>query len=143
MIEAGSVALASVRADEGDIAKIGDALDRMLEHLEDYEKYSKADFDFHLAIARASRNRLIYEVLNRLSVSLYSHMAEMNKAFGARVSAENHRKIFKSIREKDVRRAEKFMRENIQESIEMVKNAELIVSPTIPRSKRYAKREAT
>jgi GntR family transcriptional repressor for pyruvate dehydrogenase complex len=139
IIEAGSVALASVRAETDDIVKIGDALERMLAHLEDYEAYSKADFDFHLAIARASRNKLIYEVLNRLSVSLYSHIAEMNKAFGAKVSSENHRKIFQSIREKDVERAKKLMQENIQESIDMVRKAELIAVPQRAPSKRHVK----
>jgi DNA-binding FadR family transcriptional regulator len=123
IVEAGSAALASEKAEANDIVEVHDALERMLNHVRDFKAYSRADFDFHLAIAKASKNKLIYEVLNRLSVSLYIHMAEMNKKFGAQVSAENHRKIFQSIQEKDPQRAEMLMRENIQSSIDMVKKA--------------------
>lgn len=77
ILEAGSAALASERAKQDDIYEIGSALERMLHSIDDLDAYSKADFDFHLAIAKASKNKIIREVLNRLSVPLYSHLAEM------------------------------------------------------------------
>ncbi len=123
ILEAGSAALASERAEQENIGEIGNALEAMLRSIDDLEAYSKADFDFHLAIAKASGNKLIHDVLNRLSVPLYSHLAEMTREFGARVSAEKHRRIFQSIREKDAERSGKLMRENIQASIDMVKKA--------------------
>ena len=121
ILEAGGAGLASERAEQRDIDEIGSALQTMLHSVDDIDAYSKADFDFHLAIAKASKNKLMHEVLNRLSVSVYSHLIEMNKEFGADVSAENHRRIFQSIRDGDVSRSERLMRQNIQASIDMVR----------------------
>lgn len=123
ILEAGSAALASERAQKQDVDEIDKALQTMLHSVHDFDEYSRADFDFHLAIAKASKNRLVHEVLNRLSVPLYSHLAEMNREFGADVSAEKHKRIFQSIRNGDVDRSEQLMRQNIQASIDMVKRA--------------------
>lgn len=123
-IEMGSAGLAAERADEEDIQKIKHALDMMTENVETYTRYSIADYQFHLNIARASKNKIFYWVMMGLKDILYSHFEEMNRELGPKMSIENHQRIFAAIKNKDTKLARRLMRENIQLSIDTIKAKE-------------------
>jgi len=63
MIEPESARLAAERANEDDTQEIRSALQRMEENRTDSDAWSNADLDFHLAIAQAAKNPLIYSIL--------------------------------------------------------------------------------
>jgi DNA-binding FadR family transcriptional regulator len=65
-VEAKLAALAAERATEAEIAAIGDRLDAMRASLHDPREYSRCDFAFHLTVAEAAHNRLLYQVLESL-----------------------------------------------------------------------------
>ena len=48
---------------------MGSALERMLHSIDDLDAYRKADFDFHLAIAKASKNKIIREATPQTNCS--------------------------------------------------------------------------
>ncbi len=116
-VEMGSAGLAAERADKEDLERIQSALDTMRESLENYARYSAADYQFHLNLARASKNEIFYRVMIELKSILYSHFEKMSRDFGPEMSIENHTRIFAAIQQKDAELARRLMRENIELSI--------------------------
>ncbi|MGC8826553.1 MAG: FadR/GntR family transcriptional regulator, partial [Anaerolineae bacterium] len=69
LIEVGLSVMAAQRATTEDIAGIESALQRMEQNLYDDQAFAAADLEFHLAVARAARNRLLerfYQVSREL-----------------------------------------------------------------------------
>ncbi|TKI08522.1 FadR family transcriptional regulator [Martelella alba] len=94
--------LAVSHATQENIDELENALDRMLSNKEDYKKYSQADFDFHLAIARASKNKIFYSVMKSIKNMYYYYLEELNRALGITLeSVEAHIKVFMAIKNRD------------------------------------------
>ncbi|WP_226633445.1 FadR/GntR family transcriptional regulator [Novosphingobium profundi] len=66
LIEGESAALAATQASEKDIAAIAASLEAIARETNDVTESELADRDFHLGIARATRNRAIYEAVEHL-----------------------------------------------------------------------------
>jgi GntR family transcriptional regulator, transcriptional repressor for pyruvate dehydrogenase complex len=122
IIEIESIGLTAIKASKQDIAKIRHNLDNMIANRGDYKKYSIADYQFHLSIARASQNKIYYRVMLRLKDVLYSHFEEMNEDLGPELSVENHKKIFKAIEIRDPKLAKYLLKETIELSINILKS---------------------
>ncbi len=120
-IEMASASLAAERAGDDDIQRIQAVFEVMSESIENYTRYSIADYQFHLNIARASKNTIFYQAMLKLKDVLYSHFEEMNREFGPAMSIENHRKILAAITSKDPQLASRLMKENIELSIKTLK----------------------
>jgi GntR family transcriptional repressor for pyruvate dehydrogenase complex len=120
-IEMASAGLAAERADEEDIQRMKAALDVMNENIENYTQYSIADYQFHLNIARASKNKIFYRVMMKLKDILYGHFEEMNRELGPAMSIENHRRIFAAIKNRNPQLASTLMKKNIELSINTLK----------------------
>ncbi|GAB2937754.1 GntR family transcriptional regulator [Hafnia psychrotolerans] len=94
--------LAVINATAEDITALEQALNRMLVNRDDYKKYSQADFDFHLAIAKASQNKVFYNVMNSIKDIYYYYLEELNRALGITLeSVEAHIKVFMAIKNRD------------------------------------------
>lgn len=116
-IEIESVGLAAIRRNQEDIEFIKAAVDEMVENKDDFIRYSIADYQFHLSIARASKNKIFYSVLKNLKDVFYNHFEDMNKELGGEMSVDNHIRIFEAIRNKDEQLAKILMKDNIELSI--------------------------
>lgn len=66
LVETELCALAATRATEDDLVAIGAHLDAMRRGRDDADAFTRADQEFHLAIATAARNGVIYHVLDML-----------------------------------------------------------------------------
>ena len=55
--------LAAQRAKTDDIRRIHDALAKMKKTVDDYQRFSDRDFNFHIALARATGNNMILEMM--------------------------------------------------------------------------------
>jgi GntR family transcriptional regulator, transcriptional repressor for pyruvate dehydrogenase complex len=66
LIEVHMAGLAAERATDAEVATISRHLETMRESQDDHARYSTADLEFHLAIARASHNQLLYNLLHTL-----------------------------------------------------------------------------
>ncbi|WP_070120463.1 FadR/GntR family transcriptional regulator [Bacillus marinisedimentorum] len=79
VLEAGTVEAAAVRRSEDDLIRIKTALEEMKIATGNEELGEKADFDFHMAIARASGNNLLVSLLNNVSEMMISLMRETRR----------------------------------------------------------------
>ena len=119
-LEGASAALAAQRASDEDIAAIHKALLDMEEAMNKGEIADKADFDFHMAVARATANEFHVSILEALHSATRSGMKvtlKLTKA-GSRERQkrvqEEHRDIFDAISMGDVTGADLAMRYHIQ-----------------------------
>ena len=116
IIEPAAAELAASRADAGDLAALGQALDEMeqtarVRNNGDFEPFVRADMRFHLAIVHACRNELLEQMIRVVySALLVSFRATSRLPGRARASLPKHRAIFDAIRERDPRRAAAAMR---------------------------------
>jgi GntR family transcriptional regulator, transcriptional repressor for pyruvate dehydrogenase complex len=116
VIEARSViesALAGWAADRrtlADMAAIEEQLARLEDTQDDKDRYIENDLKFHLAIARASQNKILFQVLNifqhLLRVWMETTYQETN---GSRDSMVLHRELVAAIRAGDARAAREIM----------------------------------
>jgi GntR family transcriptional repressor for pyruvate dehydrogenase complex len=63
ILECNGVMLAARRANAGDIRQIKETLSKMKGAVRDIQKFSEYDFEFHVALAKASGNNMIYEMM--------------------------------------------------------------------------------
>ena len=66
ILECNAVRLAARRADSEDIERIQNACSKMKEPMSGLKRFIEDDFDFHIALARASKNQLILEMMKHI-----------------------------------------------------------------------------
>lgn len=94
--------LAVKNANDEDIAELEKALNRMLVNKDDYKKYSLADYDFHLAIVKASHNTIFIHVMESLKGIYVHYLEELNRVLGITLeSVEAHIKVFMALKNRD------------------------------------------
>ena len=116
-VEMESVRLAAERADQDDLVRIKRALDGMLQNQDDPPRYSMADYQFHLAIARASRNMIFLRVMTDLKDLLFSHFSKMNRDLGTSLGLDYHVAIYEAIEKRDPASASGLICKNLELSI--------------------------
>jgi GntR family transcriptional regulator, transcriptional repressor for pyruvate dehydrogenase complex len=115
VLEGETAAFAAERRTDEDVLAIAETIDAMAEGLDSAERYIDADLQFHLAIARASRNRIalhmmhaIREILRRSLLALYAVPG------GPEGSLAHHRLILEAIVARDADAARARMRDHLQ-----------------------------
>ena len=113
-IESGAAVLACERADDDDLDRLEDLVDRMAE-ADDFEDYRRADIRFHIGIAEAAQSpRLVSqmtEVQGQMSelIALIAHPEQVLTRSNAQ-----HRRIVSLLRRGDVGRVVRLLREHIE-----------------------------
>lgn len=113
-IEPHMVKLAALNASNRDLEQLHASLERLEDCQGDRERFSRADEQFHLGLAAASHNRLIYWFYKKLSdVRSHAQWGGMKKLI---VNAENietynaqHRAIYAALENRDIEKVEKLM----------------------------------
>jgi GntR family transcriptional repressor for pyruvate dehydrogenase complex len=115
VLEGETAAFAAQRRTDEDVLAMAETIDAMASSLDSADSYIDADLQFHLAVARASRNRIalhmmhaIREVLRRSLLTLYSVPG------GPQASVAHHRLILDAIVAKDADAARERMREHLR-----------------------------
>ncbi len=117
-VEFKCIELAVIHATPDDILDLEKALNQMLVNKNDYKKYSEADFDFHLAIAKASQNKVFYNVMLSIKESYYYYLEELNRALGITLeSVDTHIKVYFAIKNRDASAAVQVLGETMAENI--------------------------
>ena len=120
IVEPENAALAAIHADETDIANILAAIEDMDRIGRPALEFSIADLKFHLDIARATKNSLLFNVSNVIRDVLVSYYRKINELMGIDRALKYHRLIFEAIRDKDPEAARRWMKEHIATTIEDV-----------------------
>lgn len=131
-IELEAAALAAVRRDEEDLARIKNALDLMNEAIERDESSIHADLEFHRAIAIATKNRHFLSMFNYLGevliprARLQTHRINglPQREYLERINRE-HDQIYQAIRAQDVEGARAAMRLHLGSSRDRLRNSAL------------------
>ena len=115
----GAAAAARYRS-TGDVARLLDIIERLDEVKRRLEPGIAEDFEFHMAVAQASRNDYFVSVLASLKDSITEGMLLARTATGLRIEEkltainEQHRLVYDAIRDGDDARARWAMREHLQ-----------------------------
>lgn len=119
-LEVQAISLCVERASEEDIHELEDLVALMEEALEknQFERYNELDVQFHLSIAEASKNRIIYEILNTLQDLLQE---QMKRVFNAPESKERsirrHKQMVDAISNREEQLCRQIMTLHINDSI--------------------------
>jgi GntR family transcriptional regulator, transcriptional repressor for pyruvate dehydrogenase complex len=110
VIESALAGWAAERRTPTDLSAIEEQLARLEDTQDDKDRYIENDLKFHLAIARASQNKILFQVLNifqhLLRVWMETTYQETN---GSRDSMVLHRELVAAIRAGDARAAREIM----------------------------------
>lgn len=79
-------------------------------------EYALADLQFHMTIARGSKNSIVIKIMEILNDILASYQLEANKQIGPRTGTQEHSGIIDAIEAKDVELASLLMKRHIQRS---------------------------
>lgn len=113
-LEMNIAALAAERATSEQIATMADEVAEMFASLDEPEKYLVHDMRFHQTIAAASGNRIMTALMNMVAKILFDTRRKTVKfAIDLKESAEEHRNIYRAIREHNIKAASEAMREHL------------------------------
>jgi GntR family transcriptional repressor for pyruvate dehydrogenase complex len=117
-VEFKSVELAAQYATDEDYINLENILNVMINNRNNYKKYTEADFDFHLAIAKASKNDVFYKVTKGIKELYYFYLEELNRVFGATLeSIEVHINIFRALQSRDSETAQEILKKAMEENV--------------------------
>ena len=112
LLDTKCIELAVLRADDNDIAAIEKALNDMFAYQNDYTKYSMADYQFHLAIVKASKNELFVHIMDRIKNVYYFHLRELNRVIAdMEDSLSGHTKQLEAIKSRDMEAVRRLVHE--------------------------------
>lgn len=118
IIEAGSMELVVERADEKDIFELEAILCKMKANKDDMEKFAQEDLNFHLVLARITRNPVIIKVNHIIKDILSASMDYIVNSLGPHDGLYYHEKIIDAIKAKNADKAKELMEEHITKTIE-------------------------
>jgi GntR family transcriptional repressor for pyruvate dehydrogenase complex len=117
VIEGANARMAAERADDNDLRVLGDCLARMADHAGSIERWSEADLEFHLAVARATHNPYLTVLVEPLVGQLRRVIAEGYVIPGAAERGLGaHTRLYHCIRDRDAEGAYQAILEHLQDS---------------------------
>ncbi len=125
IVEKGAVRLAAARATEADLQSLEESYAAMCACAGDPERFAEADLDFHLRIARMSRNPILIKVCEIVHEILATAMTDIVTLLGPEQGVKYHRLIIDTLRKRDADACEALMGEHIELTIESMLRIEL------------------
>ncbi|MGG0238812.1 FadR/GntR family transcriptional regulator [Bacillus rhizoplanae] len=119
VLEVGAARAAAVKRTEENLHNMQHWLDEMQKSVGDENAGEKADFHFHMAIAEASHNNILLELMNHVSEMIAEAIGETRRIilYGEQTTAERlleeHRKIYEAVLENDIEAAQQAMQDHL------------------------------
>ncbi|GEA15708.1 GntR family transcriptional regulator [Moorella sp. E308F] len=110
--------LAALRRNEKDLERLNAIITRMREYSDDIKRFSMEDLNFHLELARATKNSLILKVSQITKDILCFHMEEIVSFRGTSAGLYYHPRILEAVTIQDADLAAKIMTEHIELTIQ-------------------------
>lgn len=124
IVEPGSVALAVARAGDAEIAELEKACDTLKASTQDLDAFARSDLEFHLCLARASRNPVLVKVNSVIRDVLSASWEEIVRTLGTRDGLHYHHLILDAVKARDSRAAVALMEEHVARTIDRLKEAQ-------------------
>lgn len=110
IIETELSASAAKRAEPEDMKILEESLHQMESQVNDAAGFIEADYRFHLCIARAAKNSILYNFIEKIRDLLKENIAlVIQKSNISKRSLHYHQRIFEAIKEGDASRARRLM----------------------------------
>jgi GntR family transcriptional repressor for pyruvate dehydrogenase complex len=138
-VEPQGAALAALKAVREDLEGMERALDLSARHLEDKELFALHDMDFHLAVAKASGNSIIFRSVEMLKALYSVWLRGFVRLHGNAASNEFHHRIFRAVRQGDAALARISMTEHLTDVLGKVRLDAAKISDSPPAVRRQAK----
>jgi GntR family transcriptional regulator, transcriptional repressor for pyruvate dehydrogenase complex len=122
VMEKGTAALAALRATRGDAAELERLYTAMQACRDDIPAFARADLDFHLALARITRNPIIEKVNEIIRTILGASMEAIVTTLGVKDGLNYHRGLIDAIAGHDEAEAERLMDEHIVRTIDRLRS---------------------
>jgi GntR family transcriptional repressor for pyruvate dehydrogenase complex len=118
LLEVKIAELAAVRANPEVLTHMNQAIEDMEEHLNSVEKFIHADHEFHMALARATRNEIFPALIDSLVDGLqHVRRASILDVPAGPMRAQGfHRRIFECVEKGDARGAAEVMQQHLQDT---------------------------
>ncbi len=121
MLESHTAFLAATKASRSDLEGIAESVRLMETHIGDPEQYLESDLQFHLTIAKATQNSILQSLLSTtrgyLQAWIRKTLARPDMADKrARLSIAEHKRILRTLRNKDAEAARQAMAAHILSS---------------------------
>jgi GntR family transcriptional regulator, transcriptional repressor for pyruvate dehydrogenase complex len=115
ILETELAALAAERMEPADLENLDEILAQMKHRLdEEGREYAMLDVEFHLAIAKSSKNRLLHQLLVPIRETLQEFIAKSQELPGIKQSAhEHHARIVAALRQRNPEKARRAMRAHL------------------------------
>ncbi len=118
LIEGNSAALCAERCDDETIIALENCYKIMFENSDNSEEFANADHQFHIEIAKGTKNSLVIKV-NSILTDIWKHQQkELNRYLGPSKGLEEHKKILEAIKNRDVELARLFMTRHVSRTRE-------------------------
>jgi len=115
ILETKIAGLAAKKADPKDILEIEEKLKNYEEKVNQGEEGANESLEFHLSIARATKNVIFFRLLNQLKVLLLQSGRLSSKSKDRPVIAlKQHYEIFEAIKRKNIKKAEEAMANHLE-----------------------------
>ncbi|MHD0397147.1 FadR/GntR family transcriptional regulator [Staphylococcus simulans] len=121
VVELATVQKAAVHRTDEDLKALDSALELMQKAVSDGTSGEAADLKFHLAIARAAKNEMLFDLLNNISDVIQETMRETRKVYlfdkekALLRLYEEHQTIYQTIQQQDTVQAEQQMQAHLAE----------------------------
>ena len=114
-LECAAAAEAAIHTDSSSLAYLNELLVRMTDKLDDSVEFGRLDLDFHVTIARASQNKLLYNLLALLRPHLERGLDRVLQLPNAlRLSLEEHTSIARFVNERHPALARQAMQSHLE-----------------------------
>lgn len=116
IIESETADLAAQRAVESELHDLSVLITKMKESSHDLSTYNSLDVDFHITIARASKNPVLVMFLESIQGLISNIVDEISNLPGQPNGANvHHENIYSAIKNRDAERASSFMKNHLKE----------------------------
>ena len=113
-LEMSIAAFAAERATSEQLMQMAEEIAGMYASVDEPEQYLVHDMRFHQLIAAASGNRILTALMNMVATILFEYRSKtVKRAKDLKDSAEQHRTIFRAMRERDQEAARNAMRDHL------------------------------
>ncbi|BCJ86713.1 FadR/GntR family transcriptional regulator [Effusibacillus dendaii] len=124
ILEVGAAELSALNRTESDLEDMRQALDIMAAHQESEKESVEADFRFHLAIAKAAGNSMLYSLIRTIAPTMESAMLRSRSISGSpRDLIQEHIYIYREIESGNAERASHRMYEHIDNVTKRIKTS--------------------
>ncbi len=116
VVESATVMLAAQRATPAELAELQATVERGRAAVRDSDSHLNPSMDFHVALARAADNEVLYATVRAYHELLVGALRDMRDPRSARVTQKLHEEILEAVRAHDAEAAGEIMLEHLAES---------------------------